>query len=165
MSSNDYAPAVKQSNYRQTMAMFNKNFILKKRQTGQVLWEFLFPAMLIGYLRVLLYNPCVGKDADCTEKEINQAFATQGMSNAIVFTIIVPGVFGMGQKFVIQNMVDDKQTKMRQSLKIMSLSDFSYGFSIILTQSIFALGAGFFLGLGMLQSTATFPDDPILNPL
>ena len=54
---------------------------------------------------------------------------------------------------------------MRESLKIMSLSDFSYSLSMFLSQAVFALVAGLLLGLGMLGDLDTFPDAPYGNSL
>jgi len=62
-------------------------------------------------------------------------------------------------------MVEDKTNKMRESLSLMSLSSFSYALSYFILQGCFAAIAGIVLGVGMINDSRVFPDDPTLNPI
>lgn len=57
-------------------------------------------------------------------------------------------------------MVEDKMNKMRESLRLMSLSRFSYTISIFLLQAIFASIAGIVFSVGFYGDSNMFPDNP-----
>lgn len=52
---------------------------------------------------------------------------------------VVPNLSSMNARFVIQTMVEDKEKKVRETLRLMSLSPYSYGLSFLLFQTAFAL--------------------------
>jgi hypothetical protein len=54
-------------------------------------------------------------------------------------------------------MVDDKQNKMRESLRLMSLEPSSYTISIFGVQAIFAVMQGVIMGAGTSFNDAMFP--------
>ena len=46
--------------------------------------------------------------------------------------LVIPNLAAFTGRFLISSIVEDKQTKMRETLRIMGLSRLSYGFSIFL---------------------------------
>ena len=56
-------------------------------------------------------------------------------------------------------MVEDKQNKMRETLRLMSLEPFSYTISIFAVQMIFAVSAAIIIGLGLQLNKRVFPED------
>lgn len=148
---------------RQIKAMLKKNILLKRRMKGQMVWEILLPVLIIVYMKFVLVNAC--SDQDCDPQEQSQADAISNLVNPIVVTLVVPSIFSVGQRFVLQTMVDDKVTKMRETLRLMSLSQAVYSFSFFLTQGIFAVLSGIILGAGLQGNDAMFPANSSLNPL
>jgi len=55
-------------------------------------------------------------------------------------------------RFIVKTMVEDKVNRMRETLKLMSLSNFSYSFSIFCAQSIMAVWSGLAIGAIMWNS-------------
>jgi hypothetical protein len=56
-------------------------------------------------------------------------------------------------------MVEDKQTKMRETLRLMSLSQLSYGLSYLIFQGFFAILSGSIVGYFLRGNQNVFPDD------
>lgn len=56
-------------------------------------------------------------------------------------------IFITGCRFVLSQPVVDKETKMRETLKILSMKSSAYGLSYFLTQAIFALITSVFITL------------------
>jgi formate/nitrite transporter FocA (FNT family) len=54
--------------------------------------------------------------------------------------------------------VEEKQTKMRETLRMMSLTSFNYSLSFFLTLMASAVFAGVVFGLGLFGSDNVFPD-------
>ena len=54
-------------------------------------------------------------------------------------------------------MLEDKQNKMKETLRLMSLSNFSYGLSFLIFQSIFALVSAFITGAFLINNENVFP--------
>lgn len=50
-----------------------------------------------------------------------------------ILVLVIPGFLQIGQRFVLQQIVDEKTTKMRETLRILSLSQFNYAFSFFVT--------------------------------
>lgn len=48
-------------------------------------------------------------------------------------TLLVPEVFMQAQRFILSYMVIDKETKMKETLKIMSMKTVSYSMSYIIS--------------------------------
>jgi hypothetical protein len=59
----------------------------------------------------------------------------------------------------LQNMVMEKENKMRESLRIMSLTPLSYGGSFLIFQTIFAILGGVIIGGWIFGNTGVFPED------
>ena len=77
--------------------------------------------------------------------------------------LVIPGFLQIGQRFILQQIVDEKRTKMRETLRIMSLSQFNYAFSFFVTQLFPAIVAGVVLAFGFQGDTKVFPMDPNKN--
>ena len=54
---------------RQIKAMVHKNFILKRRMKGQLMWEILLPVIIVIYIHFILKNSCEDPDSTCTPEE------------------------------------------------------------------------------------------------
>ena len=80
-------------------------------------------------------------------------------------TFLMPLVLSLGNRFIIQGMVDEKNNKMRESLKLMSLTTNNYISSVFLTYTLFAVFAGVSFALAFTNFFALFPDNPIMNPI
>jgi len=78
---------------RQTKAMVVKNLKLKRRMSGQLLWEVLFPAIVILYLRFALSTNCTKESSQCTEEEKINELRTQGIGLPVIFVLMVPSIF------------------------------------------------------------------------
>ena len=59
---------------------------------------------------------------------------------------------------ILQQIVEEKQSKMRETLRMMSLTSFNYSLSFFVTLSISAILAGAIFGIGLLGSDDVFPD-------
>ena len=57
----------------------------------------------------------------------------------LLIAILVPTAFSITCRFILMQMVIDKETKMRETLKIMSMKTGAYGLSYFLTQLIFTI--------------------------
>jgi len=57
----------------------------------------------------------------------------------LMMTFYVSLMVSIGATFLIQNMVEEKENRMRETLRIMSLTPLSYGGSFMLFQMIFAI--------------------------
>ena len=71
-------------------------------------------------------------------------------------TLMVPSYLSIGQRFIIQAMVEDKVNKMRESLRLMSLSRMSYTLSFFILQSVVGIYSGLVLGIGFMGNKAVF---------
>jgi len=87
--------------------------------------------------------------------QIIRAFITP-----LLFLIYIPNLTAFSSRFLIQTIVDDKQNKMRETLRLMSLTQFSYGLSYVLFQGIIAVLGSIIMGLFLFNNKDTFPDHP-----
>lgn len=60
----------------------------------------------------------------------------------ILLCMYIPNIISLSARFLLYNMVQEKNNKMKETLKLMSLSTYSYGLSYFLFQSIFAILSG-----------------------
>jgi ABC-type Na+ efflux pump permease subunit len=145
--------------------MLVKNYLLKKRMKCQLVWEILFPILIVAYMKVVLNNPCNSEPNDCTPEEVNTRNMIAAFVNPIIMALLIPSIFSIGQRFILQTMVEDKMNKMRESLRLKSLTRVSYAMSFIFIQGIFALVAGLILMFGFLGDKTLFPADPHGNAI
>jgi len=83
----------------------------------------------------------------------------------LLMCLYVPNLTAISSRFLIQTIVDDKQTKMRETLRIMSLSQLSYAFSFFIFQGIFAIIGGFIFGAFVINDNNLFPQDAMNSSL
>ena len=57
----------------------------------------------------------------------------------MLIAVLVPTAFSLTCRFILMQMVVDKETKMRETLRIMSMKTGAYGLSYFLTQVIFTI--------------------------
>ena len=111
---------------RQLKALIVKNFIIKRRQLGRTIWEFIFPLIICGIIGY------AGQNARNEGKSILMIVPT---------LIAFLGVC----RFVLMQMVIDKEIKMRETLKILSMQTSAYGLSYFTSQLIFTVVISFLL--------------------
>ena len=110
-----------------------KNYLLKKRTKGQLIFEFLVPILIVIYIKLVLPSECQSENGqECSEEQAELQARIRSISNPLVMALVVPSIFSVGQRFILQGMVEDKVNKMRDSLRMMSLSRISYTMSIFL---------------------------------
>jgi hypothetical protein len=75
-----------------------------------------------------------------------------------IFSIIVlPYATVMGCRFILQTMVHERHSKKKDTMKIMSLTDFSYGLSIFIFQIGFCVLGGIVLSFFIFNQKYLFP--------
>lgn len=60
-------------------------------------------------------------------------------------------------RFIVTSMVEDKATKMRETLRLMSLSRMSYMLSFFVYQAILSLWSGIIVGGILFENETAFP--------
>ena len=103
---------------RQLRALITKNFIIKKRLWKQTIWEFIIP---LAYCFILsLFSNASGI----------------GYFLIYFIAVFIPASFQITSRFILMQMVVDKETKMKETLRIMSMKSAAYGLSYFITQFI-----------------------------
>ena len=105
---------------RQLRALITKNFIIKKRLWKQTIWEFIIPLAYCFILSVF-YN----------------SSGRLGFFLIYFIAVFIPASFQITSRFILMQMVADKETKMKETLRIMSMKSAAYGLSYFITQFIF----------------------------
>ena len=77
----------------------------------------------------------------------------------LFMSLYVPNVTSIAARFILSSMVEDKDTKMRETLRLMSLSQFSYAISLFIFQAFFALVGGAIVGWFLYGNQNVFPED------
>lgn len=106
---------------------------MKKRLWKQTIWEILVPiicGILAGYIS---YTPPDAGNVNPLEY-FNQISMTYLLSLSVI-TLSFAG----SCTFILNQVVVDKETKMRESLKIMSASRLAYTLSYFITQGLFII--------------------------
>ena len=70
-----------------------------------------------------------------------------------------PYITIMSTRFIVTSMVEDKATKMRETLRLMSLSRMSYMLSFFVYQAILSLWSGVIVGGILFNNSIAFPDE------
>lgn len=86
---------------RQIKAMMWKNFQLKRRMKGQLLWEVLLPIVFVFYVKYVLRNPCTGRDPPCNDDELQINTQISQIRNPILVAVVIPSIFSVGQRFIL----------------------------------------------------------------
>ena len=75
----------------------------------------------------------------------------------IIIALVIPFLINIGAKSILQAMLVDKQNKMKETLRLMSLSNTSYGLSFLFFQSAFALMSAILTGVFLINNENVFP--------
>ena len=75
----------------------------------------------------------------------------------IILALIIPFMTNIGAKFILHTMLEDKQNKMKETLRLMSLSNISYGLSFMIFQGFFALISALITGSFLIGNENVFP--------
>lgn len=127
--------------FRQLKALISKNFIIKKRLWKSTLWELILP-LICGLVAGVLA-------ADPYETSQDPLEQFQQISVIYLFSITLVTIsFSGACLFILNQVVVDKETKMLETLKIMSTSRSAYTFSYVLSQGIFVVLSGLIVSLG-----------------
>lgn len=119
---------------------------MKRRLWKQTIWEILVPLLcgiLGGYAS---YNPPINGNFNPVDY-----FNEISMTYLISLSIITLSFAG-SCTFILNQIVIDKESKMRESLKIMSASRLSYTLSYFLTQGFFVIFSSTFVTYGFYWS-------------
>lgn len=115
-----------------------RNYLLKYRMKGQIVWEMILPLVTGACLRL------VGNAFRCPLPTADQTPSAPPSNDPVIIApgqdlscplgivrdiilpfllcVYVPNLTALSARFILQTMVEDKQTKMRETLKLMSLS-------------------------------------------
>jgi hypothetical protein len=106
--------------------MMEKHLIMKKRTKNQLKWELINP-FIVGLLLKLVCNAYKSKK----HPEGNDLNGAMIIPFDLVF--FSPYIFMFLSRFIIQSIVEDKKTNMKETLRLMTLSRFSYALSFFLS--------------------------------
>jgi hypothetical protein len=106
---------------------------------------------IVGFLLKLICNTYAKKHPQGND-----------MSGAMIIPIdlvfFAPYIFMFLSRFILQSIVEDKKTNMKETLRLMSLSRFSYAISFFLVQSLMVVWSGIILGLFMWDNHQVWPE-------
>jgi hypothetical protein len=122
----------KRDQFRQIKAMMWNHWIRKKRGKGTLMFEFILPLIYGGTLYAVnqAFNCPAGQT--CSEKEMNEKQAQRNFMLPFLMVFFIPNIIGTAGTFIIKTMVVDKENKMRDTLKLMSLSHHAYAWSYLI---------------------------------
>ena len=129
---------------RQLGALIAKNLTLKCRAKKQTAMELLVP-LLCGVL-VGLASVQPNDAGEVTVLDYFQEISFVYLIALILITIS----FAASCVFILNQVVVDKENKMRESLKIMSTTRSAYTMSYFLTQALFAVVTALFVTVGIM---------------
>ncbi len=121
-----------------------KNFILKKRLWKQTIWELIVPLICGIFGGYISFTPQDGSLVSLIQ--YFQEIATVYWLVLLLITLSFAG----SCTFILNQMVVDKENKMRETLKIMSATRTTYTLSYYLTQGTFVLVSSAFVCIGIL---------------
>ena len=129
---------------RQLLALMTKNFVLKKRLWKQTIWELIVPLICGIFGGYISFTP-----QDGSLVSLIQYFQEIATVYWLVLLLITMSFAG-SCTFILNQMVVDKENKMRETLKIMSATRTTYTLSYYLTQGTFVLVSSAFVSVGIL---------------
>lgn len=129
---------------RQLLALMTKNFVLKKRLWKQTIWELIVPLICGIFGGYISFTPQDGSLVSLIQ--YFQEIATVYWLMCLLITLSFAG----SCTFILNQMVVDKENKMRETLKIMSATRTTYTLSYYLTQGTFVLVSSAFVSIGIL---------------
>jgi hypothetical protein len=118
---------------RQIRVMMWKHRLQKMRTRGkyfEILLPFIYGYVLLTTNTAFQCNP--DTDPNCTPETIENLKRIASFLNPLLLCLYIPNLTAFAARFIIQSMVEDKANKMRESLRLMSLSKLSYAMSFVL---------------------------------
>ena len=154
---------------RQLKAMINKNIILKKRNMCNLVFELVFPfgcgliLFYIGYMFRCDPNNYPDTPGYCdTDVAKRTARTVNSIMIPIIMTLAIAIIFSFSGRFILTNIVADKETKMRETLRIMSLSRLSYASSYFIVQGCITFIQAVIMASLCFWNDIIFPDGGIM---
>jgi hypothetical protein len=132
--------------------MWRQSLILKGTK-GAVVGEFVSPAIFAVVLWLLATKAFYCEDGD------RACFASRSFFIPYVILFTIPQGCAVNARFIIEHMVEDKCKKVRETLRLMSLSRFSYAAAIFIFQFAFAILQGTILSIGFWGSDVWWPNN------
>ena len=113
-------------------ALIRKNFLIKKRNWKNTIWEVLLP-LFCG----LLAGAYTVDTAESSKTDDPIQLFSQIATMFMVSFVLISVSFSGTSAFILNQVVVDKETKMKESLKIMSLGRVPYSLSYFVSQAAF----------------------------
>jgi hypothetical protein len=125
--------------------MIVKNLKLKMATKMGIAMDIIFP-LLMGFIFWWFGNFFRCDLTKDTMQDCNVKFLVKSILFPIIFSLLVSVSVAIGATFITQSMVEEKENRMRETLRIMSLTPFSYGASFLLFQGLLAVLGGIIIG-------------------
>ena len=124
---------------------------------------FAFELIIPIYMGLIIFFilRSVGADPDATP----EAKSSAGILSQFFMVFYTPYITMINVRFIVTSMVEDKKTKMRETLRLMSLSRWNYTMSFFVYQSCMSLWNGVIIGAIMFNNVNAFTieDDRFKN--
>jgi ATP-binding cassette subfamily A (ABC1) protein 3 len=135
--------------------MMRKHLIFKKRSKKMFTMELIMPIYMGGIIYFIL------SAYESMPVDISSVLAQFFM---VFYT---PYITMMSTRFIVTSMVEDKETKMRETLRLMSLSRFNYCLSFFVYQAILSFWNGCIIGGIMFTNKNAFvvEDTRLMNSI
>ena len=139
----------------QIKAMMKKHLIFKKRAKKMFAMELIMPAYMGAIIFYIFYTL---KDADSGTKSLLAQF---------LMIFYTPYITFMSTRFIVTSMVEDKETKMRETLRLMSLSRLNYCLSFFVYQAVMSVWNGCVIGGIIFNNSTAFvvEDTRLMNSI
>ena len=129
---------------RQLIALCTKNFILKFRRYPETLWEIIFP-LFCGIIAGILSVEPTDVKGD-TPLELFQAISMVYFAAYFIITISFLG----SVIFLLHELIHERETRIYETMKLMSMTRSTYTLSYFLTQGFFTFVTACILSIGFL---------------
>lgn len=106
-----------------------------------------------------MFRDSCSEGCDESEKQVQNQLTE--VTKPIVMALVIPSMFSLGQRFILDNMVTEKANKTRETLRLMSLSRFSYASSFFLFQGLISFIQGIVIGIGFGFNKTLFTVNPV----
>jgi len=136
--------------------MMIKGLKIKWRNEKSIVWEMLLP-VLYGYILKMVSESfeCV----DCKESDIEMIIIVKSVIMPFLMALYIPQISALNARFIMQSMVMEKSTKIRESLKLMSLTSRSYVMSYVYLNGIISVIQGIIIIAWVFGNEAFFLTD------
>lgn len=125
------------------------------------MFEFILPFIYGGVLYMVNQSFNCPSGKVCTEQEMAEKHTARNFLLPFLMVFFIPNIVGTAGTFIIKTMVVDKENKMRDTLKLMSLTHHAYAWSYLIFQSAFAVVNSFIMGAFVFNDKKIFPKDTL----